>query len=80
MGTELLDHIQHSIQKAVNESIRQGMAAIEVKHIPVMRRSCIACMHFNEQHETCNKFNARPPARVIAFACPEYIEDSDIPF
>lgn len=43
-------------------------------------RTCISCDHFLEQTEHCTKYNARPPARVIAFACPSYEDDNDIPF
>lgn len=46
-----------------------------------LTRSCLSCDHFNEAQELCAKFNARPPARVIAFACTEYSNiDDDIPF
>jgi hypothetical protein len=43
--------------------------------------SCLNCDSFNEGLEICNKFNARPPARVIAFACEHHsnLED-EIPF
>jgi len=80
LGTEVLDHINHYLQQSVSAAVRHSVANLDIKHIPVMRRSCIACMHFNEQNEVCSKFQARPPARIIAFACPEYVEDTDIPF
>lgn len=32
------------------------------------------------QPETCAKFEARPPARVIAFGCPDYEDEDSIPF
>lgn len=79
-GTEIAEHIEYRIQTAVKAAITLAIQNADAKLIPVVRRSCIACMHFNEQAELCGKFNARPPARVIAFACPEYIEDSNIPF
>lgn len=43
-------------------------------------KSCLNCIHFIEHTETCKKYNARPPARVIAFSCPEYSDNDDIPF
>lgn len=80
LGTELLDNLVHGASQAASLAIRQAIENAPVGLIPVIRRSCITCMHFNEQNEICSKFNARPPARIIALACPEYIEDSDIPF
>lgn len=39
--------------------------------------SCLGCTQFDEQHELCTKFQVRPPARIIAFGCPEWTEDKD---
>ena len=41
-------------------------------------RSCMICVLFNEQKELCIKYNIRPPARVIAYGCPEF--DECVPF
>lgn len=43
-------------------------------------KSCINCSHFDEKTELCVKFQQRPPARVIALACPEYEDCDEIPF
>lgn len=43
-------------------------------------KSCLNCTYFLEHNEQCQKFNARPPARVIAYACSEYQDNDDIPF
>lgn len=43
-------------------------------------RSCLTCHKFDEKQELCKQFKARPPARVIAFACPDYEDLDDIPF
>lgn len=44
-------------------------------------KSCITCDFFSEQNEICKKYNQRPPARVIAFGCPQYSNIDDlIPF
>lgn len=49
--------------------------------------TCIRCMHWSQgvEHggpsnpdEMCHKFYQRPPARIIAQGCPEFVED--IPF
>ena len=48
-----------------------------------LQRSCINCGNFDQKKELCKKAipPSRPPARIIALACPAYedIED-DIPF
>lgn len=44
-------------------------------------KSCITCDNFNEEIEVCKKFNARPPARIIAFSCEGYANINEkIPF
>lgn len=40
--------------------------------------SCVNCMDFNHQNETCELANARPPANVVVFGCPKWTPD--IPF
>ena len=42
--------------------------------------SCINCSFFIEAHELCKRFNARPPARVIAFGCKDHLDIQEIPF
>lgn len=39
--------------------------------------NCTTCMHWNETKEMCNKFNQRPPAKVIVQGC---LEHQLIPF
>lgn len=41
-------------------------------------RTCVSCLHFDEPTELCKLCNLRPPARVIANACPQYRDE--IPF
>jgi len=53
-------------------------AALKSPAIGVMR-TCITCMKFIENTEHCSQFGAQPPARVIAYGCPQY-ENDDIPF
>lgn len=45
-------------------------------------RTCITCNAFDNDNETCNKANnQRPPAKVIAYGCPQYNDfDDEIPF
>ena len=41
-------------------------------------KTCLNCLHFDEPNELCKRFNARPPARIIATSCKEH--EDDIPF
>ncbi len=43
-------------------------------------QTCLSCDHWNEEKEICNKYNIRPPAPIIVFACPDYCDDNHIPF
>lgn len=51
----------------------------EIKVVDGLNQSCISCENFDESKELCKKFNARPPARIIALSCDSYI-DIHIPF
>lgn len=41
-------------------------------------RTCLNCERFDEPTEMCEKFQARPPARIIAHGCDEHEEE--VPF
>jgi hypothetical protein len=46
-----------------------------------LQQSCLTCASFDEANETCRKHaNQRPPARVIAFGCPDYFDLNEVPF
>jgi hypothetical protein len=49
-----------------------GLLDKATKMINTACKSCITCGHFVEKTEICSLYNARPPAKVIAFACPSY--------
>jgi hypothetical protein len=42
--------------------------------------NCLNCLNFNENKEICNLYNQRPPARVIAYGCPQWIDIMETPF
>jgi hypothetical protein len=45
--------------------------------------SCVTCKNFNPENEHCGISGPptmRPPAKVIAFGCPAYADNDDIPF
>lgn len=60
-----------------NEAVYKALR--EVKVMDGLNRSCISCENFDESKELCKKFNARPPARIIALSCDKYV-DIEIPF
>lgn len=41
---------------------------------------CISCVSFRESDEVCLMYKRRPPARVIAYGCPAYTDNLDVPF
>lgn len=44
-------------------------------------KTCITCEHWEHKQELCKKFNARPPAKIIADGCKEYeCSLDDVPF
>lgn len=43
-------------------------------------QTCLVCERFNENTEICQLANARPPARVIAYGCPQFIDKEQPPF
>jgi hypothetical protein len=46
----------------------------------IKHRNCVNCIAWMHEKEWCNKYNLRPPARIIIKGC-EYFEDADlIPF
>lgn len=45
-----------------------------------LMRTCLTCHHWQEQAEVCKKYNARPPAKVIANGCADYNDSYEIPF
>lgn len=50
-----------------------------VEKLKPIYKSCLNCENFNEEKEICKKYNQRPPARVIAYACKDW-DDLEIPF
>lgn len=64
-----------TIERIMNDTDKFKSVAL----IDGLAPSCISCENFDESKELCKKFNARPPARIIALSCDSYI-DNDIPF
>ena len=42
--------------------------------------NCLNCLNFDEKNEICNLYNQRPPAKVIAYGCPQWIDVTEIPY
>jgi hypothetical protein len=62
---------------AVTEMTEALRAAIR-EELDRATRTCLNCERFTEATETCGKWNARPPARVIAAGCEDHVDE--IPF
>lgn len=65
---------KYDIQSAVTNAVMHI-----IKDEPIYR-SCLNCDKFNEKQELCKLCNQRPPARIIAYACPKWENDKEIPF
>lgn len=68
---KLPDDLRAKLAEALVSTTERWVAA---------RRTCVTCQAFNIGDEICDKFNARPPAKIIAYGCVEYFGDDDIPF
>lgn len=43
-------------------------------------KNCLNCIHFTEGLEYCKLWKAKPPARIIAYSCPQHEDVESIPF
>lgn len=43
-------------------------------------RSCLTCVSWNIKEEKCRRYDARPPAWIIAFGCDNYTDENEVPF
>jgi len=42
--------------------------------------NCLNCLNFDEEKEICNLYNKRPPAKIIAYGCPQWVDVTEIPY
>lgn len=67
----------------LHSAIRSVVAKVvqDKTHYPF--KTCLNCTKFIESMEHCKLYNARPPARVIAFGCSSHDDidqNEEIPF
>ena len=43
-------------------------------------QNCLNCMHWKNAEDKCGLYNAKPPAVIIVYSCPDYKDDGEIPF
>lgn len=65
------------LKKGMENSINQ---ILNSNYLKFPYQTCIICRNFNENKEECKLFNAKPPARVIAFGCDKFDDLEEIPF
>lgn len=72
------------LRKEASVDFHHGLIEASYKAIEAAKnfpfQNCLSCTRFNEPEERCKFFNAKPPARVIAFGCHEYDDVDKIPF
>lgn len=75
------DHEQESIS-AMRKRLADEHAAAKLFHDKMLTAgvfpSCVNCLEFNQLSDKCMKYNAKPPAAIIARSCPEW--EMYIPF
>lgn len=53
-----------------------------VQHITTANifQNCLNCMNWDFGKDQCKKYQAKPPAEIIVYSCPDYQDDGEIPF
>ncbi len=74
-----LTKIGNTINKTPYPHIRHSSIVSSVDSLGITT-SCLSCVNFDEPTEFCTKGKMKPPARVIAFACPDYFDTEEIPY
>jgi hypothetical protein len=74
--------VDRQLVKQLVDEVISEIGAETCKRLQEISRTCVTCFFFNEQVEVCKfkQANARPPARVIAFGCHNYLDKGEIPF
>lgn len=78
-----IEHIGRAMAKTFNAAL---ISVAPHQQELGLQQSCISCTYFDEDgrksgtKEQCMAYKERPPARVIAFGCPNYSDADDIPF
>ena len=74
------DKVREGIIDAGAEAAKRAVKE-RLEKIEYFKVSCLTCCHFKEHEgELCGLYNQRPPARIIVNACPEYMDDLEVPF
>ena len=69
-----IEVLDNNISQAIKTLAKSLGAAVQAG-----RMTCVHCRHFDEPSELCMMWNAKPPARTIAFGCEAFDPDA-IPF
>ena len=63
------------------ENLKQSVVRLfDRNRIDYPYKTCLNCKNWNEGAELCKLANARPPAEVIVYSCPQHEDNDDIPF
>jgi tRNA A37 methylthiotransferase MiaB len=61
------------------EAASNGLVNALTQSVQSVITTCVVCDHWNQVNEVCTLYNnQRPPAKVIAFGCPAFV--NEIPF
>ena len=63
------------------ENLKQSVVRLFDKNrVGYPYKNCLNCLNWDAGKEVCKKYNARPPAEIIVYSCPEHEDDDEIPF
>lgn len=63
------------------ENLKQAIVRlVDRNRVGYPYKNCLNCLSWNEGAELCKKFNARPPAEIIVYSCPDHEDNDEIPF
>jgi hypothetical protein len=65
-------------KQATIKAVAEYLTPMIEQALRAATKTCMTCDHFRQVDEICQKYNMRPPAKVIAFGCPAY--EDEIPF
>lgn len=69
--------IRPSEENAIKYAIEK---IFKVGRVGFLYRNCLNCTHWDLGKDLCGKFNSRPPTEIIVYSCPQYEDNSDVPF
>lgn len=62
------------------DTLRNVNSWIHGKQVLKLETTCVKCLSFDHEKEICRVAKSRPPAKIIAYGCPEFESEDTIPY